>query len=273
MHTIKASERTLILPSRSPFVQDHTLSLSHIDNDRNLRLSFRYLRAYINTSTITSCGDPFSVISSAFSAALVHYYPLAGTLRHRQDKDQRLELWCAAGQGVPLIRASVGVTLDSVNYLDDPESHFVEQLVPDPDLDEGMTHPCILQLTMFNCGGYTVGAAIHHALGDGLGLTQFFNVAAEFARGATRIKTEPVWDREKLLSPRNPPRIDSPVIREFLHLEKGFEPYKQDIGPVVRECFHVRDESLDRFKNSLLEQSGLNFTTFEALGAYIWRSK
>ncbi|KAI9121693.1 hypothetical protein K1719_008726 [Acacia pycnantha] len=47
----------------------------------------------------------------------------------------------------------------------------------------------------------------------------------------------------------------------------------QNIGPVATACFPVRDECLEKFKRSLFEQSGLNFTTFEALGAYIWRSK
>lgn len=164
-------------------------------------------------------------------------------------------------------------TLDSVNYLDDPESPFIEQLVPDPDTDEAMNHPCVLQITAFKCGGFTLGAAIHHSLCDGLGATQFFSAAAELARGASRVTVEPIWNREELLGPRDPIRNDSPAIREFLHLDKGFLPYKQDIGPVVRSCFHVREECLDRFKSSLFEQSGLNFTTFEALGAYIWRSK
>ncbi|KAF7803354.1 spermidine sinapoyl-CoA acyltransferase [Senna tora] len=271
MHKVNVSETTLILPSHPPFLHDHGLSLSHLDTDRNLHLTFRYLRAYANTHTVSR--DPFPIISSAFSEALVHFYPLAGALRRRPEKDQRLEIWCAAGQGVPLIRADVDFTLDSVNYLDDPESPFVEQLVPDPDSDEAMIHPCVLQITSFKCGGFALGAAIHHSLCDGLGATLFFGAAAELARGATRVTVKPVWERAELLGPRDPTRIESPGIREFLQLDKGFSPYKQEIGVVVRGCFHVRDECLERFKRSLFEQSGLNFTTFEALGAYIWRSK
>ncbi|KAI4296869.1 hypothetical protein L6164_036789 [Bauhinia variegata] len=270
MQKVKISEHTLILPSRPPFTHDHVLPLSHLDTDRNLHVTFRYLRAYVNAA---SAGEPFSVISSSLSEALVHYYPLAGTFRRRQDAGQRLELSCAAGQGVPLIRANVDFTLDSVNYLDDPESDFLEQLVPDPDLEEGMTHPCILQVTMFKCGGFTLGAAIQHSLCDGLGASLFFNAMADLARGATRINLKPVWERDRLLGPRDPPRVEAPVIREFLHLDKEFLPYKQETGPIVRACFEVKDEWVERFKRSLLEQCGLNFTTFEALGAYIWRSK
>lgn len=131
----------------------------------------------------------------------------------------------------------------------------------------------MVQVTVFKCGGYTLGVATHHAVCDGMGGGMFFNTAAELARGATRITVEPVWERERLLGPRDPARVDSPLIGEFLGLDKGILPYNEDIGPVVRECFDVRDECLDKFKKDLFQKSGLKFTTFEALGAYIWRSK
>ncbi|CAL5183540.1 unnamed protein product [Lathyrus oleraceus] len=270
---MKNKEQTLIFPSHTHFSDDHTLPLSHLDTDRNLHLTIRYLRAYTATTTTHHHSNHFHVISSSLSQTLPHYYPLAGTLRRRKHPDNRLELFCTTNQGIPLIHTTVDFTLDSVNYLDDPASPFVEQLVPDPEPEEGMEHPCMLQLTVFKCGGFTLGAAIHHSLCDGMGGTLFFNSVAELARGVTRITVEPIWDREKLLGPRDPPRVDSPLIREFLSLDKEFSPYKENIGPVKRECFHVRDECLDNFKRSLFDQSGFNFTTFEALGAYIWRSK
>lgn len=165
-------------------------------------------------------------------------------------------------------------TLDSVNYLDDPDAHFVEQLVPDPSPVEGLVNPCVLQVTVFKCGGFTLGAALHHSLCDGLGGTQFFNAMAELARGASRVSVEPVWDRANLLGPRDPPRVEFPI-HEFLSLDNEFLTYSQanDLGQVVREWFHVRDECLDRIKTMLFERSGLRFTTFEALGAFIWRAK
>ncbi|KAM1350983.1 hypothetical protein ACFXTH_004807 [Malus domestica] len=270
---IKIIETNVIVPSPPPFTDDHFLQLTHLDNDPNLRVTFRYVRAYHNTNSAPSPSNPSHVISAAISAALVHYYPLAATIRPRPDR--RFELFCSNGQGVPLIIASADSTLDSVGYLDDPATDFVEHLAPDPNPEEAMSTPCMLQLTVFNCGGFTLGAAIHHSLCDGMGATQFFNAAAEFARGATRASVEPVWDRAGLLGPRDPPRIGAPVLHECLSLDKGFPPYGQAeaVGPVVRECFHVRDEWLEKFKGELLEQGGLNFTTFEALGAFIWRAK
>lgn len=270
---ITVQDTTLIYPIRPPFAHDHVLSLSYLDTDSNLNVTFRYLRAYVSSASTNNPlkSDPVNVISSALSQALVLYYPFSGTLRKRSS-DNRLELFCAVGKGVPLVCATANVTLDSVKYLDDPATHFVEQLVHDPKPEEGLANPFALQVTVFSCGGYTLGASVHHSLCDGMGATQFFNGMAEFARGATQLLVEPVWDRVGLLGSRKPPRVEVPF-HEFLCLDKEFEPYGQMSGPVLKECFHVRDECLDGFKTVLLEQSGLNFTTFEALGAYIWRAK
>lgn len=268
---VNIKETASIRPSTPPFSENHVLPLSPLDIDRNMNVIFRYLRVYVNNAAATNSNHPFNVIASAISSALVHYYPLTGTIRRRQV-DNRFEVFCSGDQGLPLINATVNCTLESLNYLDDPESDFVERLVPDPSPDEGLVNPCILQVTTFECGGFTLGAAIHHALCDGLGATQFFNVAAEVARGVDRISVQPVWDRTSLLSPRDPPQIEG-AVREFLSLEKGSEPYGQAIGKVARVCFTVKEEWLDRLKSVLLEKSGLNFTTFEALGAFLWRAK
>lgn len=75
-----------------------------------------------------------------------------------------------------------------------------------------------------------------------------------------------------MLGPREPVRVLAPV-GEFLKLDTGFEPYNEVAGRVGRECFHVEEEWLKRLKSLLFQKSGLSFTTFEALGAFIWRAK
>ncbi|KAF5760776.1 putative taxadien-5-alpha-ol O-acetyltransferase [Helianthus annuus] len=95
---------------------------------------------------------------------------------------------------------------------------------------------------------------------------------AEVARGAVEVTVEPVWERSKLLGPREPARTEFPI-EEFLSLNKDFVPYTEVVEKVVREYFHVKDEWLDRFKTFLQEKSGLSFTTFEALGAVLWQAR
>lgn len=144
--------------------------------------------------------------------------------------------------------------------------------MPAPTLEEGLANPCILQVTVFKCGGYTLGTAVHHSMCDGMGATLVFGAAGELARGATKISVQPVWDRATLLGPRHPPRAEGPVL-EFLGTEKGFKPYSHDVGPVVRQCFDVADECLDGLKDALFDECGMKFTTFEAFGAFVWRAK
>ena len=73
----------------------------------------------------------------------------------------------------------------------------------DLNQEERLVNPCVLQVSVFKCGGFTLGAAIHHSLCDGVGTTQFFNVMGELACGATRVSVKPVWDRTSLLGPRD----------------------------------------------------------------------
>lgn len=265
---INISETATVLPSHPPFTTNHTLPYSHLDTDRNHHVIFRYLRVY--AAATTTAADPFHVITTSLSAALVHYYPYTGTLRHCENG--RFELNCTVGKGVPVIRATSDCTLTSVDYLDDPAANYIENLVPDPSPEEGMAHPLMLHVTVFGCGGYTMGVSIHHAMNDGFGGSLFYNTMAGLARGETKLPVEPVWDRARLLGPRNPVRVEFPF-HEYLCLDKEFSAYSQLNGPVVRACFPVKEEWLDRFKGYLRERSGLNFTTFEAFGAFIWQSR
>ncbi|MCL7046169.1 hypothetical protein MKW94_013797 [Papaver nudicaule] len=270
---VKIIDETIVLPTLPPFNEDHTLALSHIDNDRNIQVNFRYLRAYVNSNS--NPADPVHIISEALSKALVHYYPLAGTLRRRSE-DSRFELLCSVGQGVPVIRAVANQTLESLNYLDDPAEKLLEELVPDPKYEDVLAHPFSLKITIFACGGFSLGSSVHHSMCDGFGSGMFFNAMAELARGSSEISTKPVWERASQLGPRNPPRVEFPF-HEFLLLDKEFSPYKckeSSSNLSTRECFHVENQALERFKGLLYEQSGgKKFTTFEALGALIWQAR
>ncbi|GAB2287580.1 hypothetical protein Dimus_021952 [Dionaea muscipula] len=273
--SVEVTDTVTVYPSASPplFDDDHVLPLSHLDNDRNLRTTIRYVRAYANSDHHYQppSADPFRVIVDSLSKALAHYYPLTGTLR-RMPNSNRLELFCAVGRGVPVVHATVDSSLDSVSYLDDPGAEFTDKLVPNPDPDEGLANPFMLQVTVFNCGGFCLGSAIHHSLCDGIGATQFFNVMVEMGRGSNRGSVEAIWDRVRLLGPRVPARVEVPL-EEVLSLDDKFEPYG-GFAPAGRICFDVKDEWLERFKKELWEESGgRSFTTFEALGAFLWRAK
>ncbi|CAH9050840.1 unnamed protein product [Cuscuta europaea] len=276
MEEVHIQETVTVRPSSPPLFDHHAVfPLSHLDTDRNLNVVFRYLRVYVahHTSKQAAALDPFEVVTSSLSSALVRWFHFAGTLR-RRDGDNRLELRCpVGGGGVRVLRATADCTLGSVNYLDDPDEKFVERLVPDPSVEEAMAYPLTLQVTRFGCGGWVMGTAVHHAMCDGMGATLFFNAMAEVARGEAAFSVEPVWDRAALLGPRKPPRVDFPV-HQFLSLDRDSVPYAQAAGGVAREFFEMKEESLERLKAALLHTSaaGSTYTTFEALGAFIWRA-
>lgn len=126
-------------------------------------------------------------------------------------------------------------------------------------------------MTIFKCGGFTLGATINHAMCDGAGATQFFGAAAELARGAGQVSIKPVWDRAALLGPRDPARVLAPIEEFRCQAMIPREAAREKV--VVREWVHVRDEFVERLKAGLVEKCGVSFTTFEALGAFIWRAK
>ncbi|KAL9171674.1 hypothetical protein ABFS82_04G224200 [Erythranthe guttata] len=267
---VSIQETAVVRAVKSPFDHDHVLSLSHVDMDRNLTVTPRYLRVYADNPGQEA--DPFHVITAALSAALVRYYPFAGTLL-RRISDGRFELHCHAGDGVPVVRASVNFPLSHVNNFDaEVDEEFSGRMLPDPDPDGSSIRPMTLQVTRFSCGGFVLGAAVHHAICDGLGATLFFSAMAELARGSGQMTIDPIWDRTTLLGPRNPPRLEFPI-QEFLSLDKDSSPYTGSGKRVIKECFNVKEEWLDQLKKILYHQSGSKFTTFEALGAFIWRAR
>lgn len=255
-----------ISPSPSP-TSPLLLPLSHIDNDRNLRLTFRTLRLY---SPPPSDSDPFKTFAGALSKALSLYYPLAGTLLIDSG---RLVVRCSAGDTVPLTYATSPLPLGS--FQTEPGSDFLNRMAPDLDSGRELAYPLALQLTRFACGGLALGMCVHHALCDGAGATKFLSAVARFARGEDQagFLPEPIWDRARLLGPRSPACVEVDF-GEFLSFDEGNWVYVgNEEGVVLRECFHVNEVCLNRFRNRLREECGSSFTAFEALGAFIWRAR
>ncbi|XP_073279557.1 LOW QUALITY PROTEIN: tetrahydroanabasine acetyltransferase-like [Primulina huaijiensis] len=269
---VHIQETAVVPPSKPPFDGDQILPLSNLDLDRNNDVILRYLRVYANHHPRQQPPHPFQVITVSLSAALVPYYPFAGKLRRRAE-DGLLELHCHLGDGVPVVSAVVDCQLSSIDYLDgESENELTEQLVPNLNPNEDVIQPMMLQVTRFGCGGFVLGAAIHHAICDGLGATLFFNAMAELASGSGRITTDPVWNRSTLLGPRKPARVEF-RIDEFLKFDRGFSPYLDSGKRALKECFNVKEDWLYNLKGLLYQQSGIKFTTFEALGAFIWRAR
>ncbi|CAF2376942.1 unnamed protein product [Brassica napus] len=118
MATLEVTDIALVQPSsQQPSFNDQTLPLSHLDNDNNLNVSFRYLRVYSSSPSVAG-KSPSAVVSVSPAAALVHYYPLAGSLR--RPSQITASNYTAAPVKAFLLSTRPLTALESVGYLDGP---------------------------------------------------------------------------------------------------------------------------------------------------------
>ncbi|GLU01522.1 hypothetical protein SLE2022_188280 [Rubroshorea leprosula] len=265
----------LVKPSKP--TPSEVLSLSSIDNDTILENLWQSIYVYKANDNVSAAhkgqADPASILAEALSKVLVYYFPLAGKLRRHSDGKLRLK--CNADDGVPFVVATANCQLSSVNYLDKINTENGRHFVCDfpSDSDHGY-HPLALQVTKFSCGGFTIGMSLSHSVCDGFGAAQFFRALVELASGKSEPSVKPVWERERLVGNPTQEPFDVPVDKNSL----ATSPYLPT-SDVVHEYFDVSAKSIAKLKMSLMEEANQGhdtierMTTFEILGAYVWRSR
>ncbi|TKY59492.1 Spermidine coumaroyl CoA acyltransferase [Spatholobus suberectus] len=253
------------------------LSLSSIDNDPEGNYHEQSLHVYRSAnhnSPYSSKLDPAEVIKEALSKALIYYYPVAGKLvRHA---DGKLRINCNS-EGVPFTEAICNCDLSSLHYLDGNNVEMAKHFAVDfPSEDEfGNQYPLLVKVTKFLCGGFTFAACGSHAVCDGIGSSQFFRAMAELASGKTEPSVKPVWERERLVGTFTSQPLQYPMENAYV----AVSPFLPSTD-LSHECSKVDRESITRLKMSLMKESddedctkNKGFGTFEALAAYIWRSR
>ncbi|MED6120558.1 hypothetical protein PIB30_021879 [Stylosanthes scabra] len=262
------------------------LSLSSIDNNPQLDILCHIIYAYQanldDDPKAQLLSDPSYVIKQGLSEALVYYYPLAGKIITNSG-DGRLGIKCnSANDGVPFLEANANCELSSLNYLEGIDVPTAQKLVFDYDNnhslhhhhDQTSQHPLVFKVTKFLCGGFTIGMGLSHAVCDGFGASQFFRAVAELASGKSEPSVKPVWERERLIGTVLKQPLKFPIDKTSMAVSP-FWPSNE----LSHECFHFNGESIRRLKMELMKESSddnngkESFTTLEALGAYVWRSK
>ncbi|OVA12671.1 Transferase [Macleaya cordata] len=278
---VQRVETTLVKPLQP--TPSNTLSFSTLDNDLNLEFISKTLYIYkakdslVHDSHSRQLDDPAYLIQEALSKLLVHYYPLAGKLKRHQDK--RLRLNCT-GEGVPFVVAKADCTLSSLNYFSiidiNTSKDFIYEEFDVNGTDE--SHPLMMQVTKFACGGFTIGLGMSHSVFDGFGAAQFFRALTELASGEVEPLVKPVWERERLIvgTDFKEPIVEIPL-GEVSLAKTPYLPSKE----LLHECFNVDSESIKRLKIGLMKERescgdqdlGESFTTLEVLSAFVWRSR
>ncbi|KAI4312499.1 hypothetical protein MLD38_037306 [Melastoma candidum] len=247
-------------------------NLSDLDDQDVLRIQTKVLLVY--GSDLGKSTDPVRIVRDGLAKALVFYYPLAGRLREWPQR--KLVVECT-GEGILFVEGDADFSVDRLH--DDPfgSAPYFHELVHDvPKQDGFLGGPLLLiQVTRLNCGGFTVGIRMNHAMLDAFGLGQFLKAVAEMGKGAAVPSVLPTWRRE-LLSARVPPQVT--------HVHHAYDYKESDqhwhqkgdiigaLGSVVSKSFFFGPMELTAIRRTLPKRLR-KCSTFEVLASFLWRSR
>lgn len=278
---IKINNKFLVTPSNpTPATQDpkqeHTLYLSNLDDNIGSRVFTPSVYFYKSVNK----NDQESLIKrlqEALSEVLVPYYPLSGRLR--EVKNGKLEVFFSSSsneQGALMVSANSSITLADLGDLTVPNPSWLPLIYQNPKEEayKILEMPLLIaQVTVFSCGGFSLGIRLCHCLCDGFGAMQFIGSWAATAKtGKLITNPKPVWDRE-IFKPRNPPLV------KYSHLEYLPIDEKSNLtqslweSKPLQKCFKISKEFQVKIKNLAQSQdSSLICSSFDAMAAHIWRS-
>uniref|UniRef100_A0A7N0T5K7 Omega-hydroxypalmitate O-feruloyl transferase n=1 Tax=Kalanchoe fedtschenkoi TaxID=63787 RepID=A0A7N0T5K7_KALFE len=271
----------LVMPEGSiPVDPGDTLYLSNLDDIVGARVFTPTVYFYRPKSHLRP-GDDQSVagvLREALAKVLVPYYPFTGRLR--EIENGKLEIFFEAEQGTLMVEASCGLALADLGDLTVPNPSWLSLIhhFPDEEPYKVIDMPLLIaQVTVFGCGGFSLGLRICHCLCDGLGAMQFLKAWAEAATSGSLVADPaPCWDRE-FFRPRNPPAVRFPHT-EFTPIEDG-STMTMSLwrAKPVQKCYRVSREFQAHLKNSAQRGTGnasdkFSCSTFDAMAAHIWTS-
>ncbi|CAO2186490.1 unnamed protein product [Urochloa humidicola] len=235
------------------------------------------LLLYRTATTADSFPDAVARMSAALADALRVFYPLAG--RIRQDAADG-SLAVEGDEGAEVMEAEAeGVAVDDLAGGDCGEEaeRVMQHLVPYTVVMnlEGQRRPLLaVQFTKLK-DGLAVGCAFNHAVLDGTSTWHFMSYWAELSRtgrgpsSSLVQQPQPIHDRSLARSVRV--RLDLPESAEAHEKTDPNGPKKA----LVARVFSFPEATVARIKaaaNAALPPGGKPFSTFQSLGAHIWRA-
>ncbi|KAL9314342.1 hypothetical protein ACSQ67_019794 [Phaseolus vulgaris] len=263
-----------VMPSRPiPVKHGDSLYLSNLDDMIGARVFTPTVYFYQLDNTSSSQKPVTKILQCALADVLVPYYPLSGRLR--ETGNGKLEVFFGAEQGALIVEARSDIALTELGDLTAPNPAW-EPLIfkfPNEEQYKVLEMPLVIaQVTLFRCGGFSLGLRLCHCICDGMGAMQFLGAWAATARtGMLVIDPEPCWDRE-IFRPRDPPVVKFPHL-EFMRIEEGSNLTMTlwETKP-VQKCYRIKREFQNRVKALAQPYDAAGCTTFDAMAAHIWRS-
>ncbi|KAI5680623.1 hypothetical protein M9H77_01850 [Catharanthus roseus] len=266
-----------ILPSSpipSASATTTTLYLSNLDDIVGARVFTPTVYFYPSKNTSSAnMKKPCTSLKDALARVLVPYYPFSGRLR--ETKNGKLEVFFGPKQGALLVEAHSNLALADLGDVTAPNPAWKSLIysLSNEEQYKVVDMPLVIaQVTQFSCGGFSLGLRICHCVCDGLGAMQFVKAWAATAKtGSLVLNPEPCWDRE-IFRPRNPPRIEFPHT-EYRSVYDGSTLTKSlwEIKP-AQKCYRLNRDFLSHLKSLANSTGNMNFTTFDAMAAHVWRS-
>lgn len=220
------------------------------------------------TSIITTLKD-------SLSRVLVPFYPLAG--RVHWIGHGRLELHCNA-MGIQFLEAESQSKLE--DFGDFSEFSKFKNLIPHVDYTIPMHEIPLLfvQVTKFQCGGFSICFHVSHVVIDGQSALHFIAEWARIARGEP-LGVRPVFDRKLL-------RAGDPPISQKLFHHKEFDElplllgqsnnYEERRKKTTALSLKLTKAQVEMLKNKANERKSMDngggYTRYETLAAHVWRS-
>ncbi|XP_041004132.1 omega-hydroxypalmitate O-feruloyl transferase [Juglans microcarpa x Juglans regia] len=263
-----------VMPSRPiPAKLGDSLYLSNLDDTIGARVFTPTVYFYRSDNVNSGQRSVMEILHDALAEILIPYYPLSGRLR--ETKNGKLEVFFGAEQGAIMVEAHCKMALADLGDLTVPNPAW-EPLIfkfPNEEPYKVLDMPLVIaQVTLFSCGGFSLGLRLCHCICDGIGAMQFVGAWAATAKAGTLLTDpEPCWDRELFL-PRNPPRVKFPHV-EFMRIEDGSSlTMSLWQAKPVQKCYRVSREFQTHLKALAQPDGAAACTTFDAMAAYIWRT-
>ncbi|KAJ4803069.1 HXXXD-type acyl-transferase family protein [Rhynchospora pubera] len=231
-------------------------------------------------STLSS--SSLHLFKTSLTQALSFFHPLAGKLTYRHATDQLVIDSSSPDCGVSVIEAESDLDIHRLINEETIDIIAFTNLVPSFSMDKLPVPVSAIQITKFVGGGVSVGAALHHAVMDGIGFWRFMETWAAICRdnGApfqSHLQTS--HDRDVILHPHKEviaTRFMKLLAPDLPQLPQAPKSLVQDRLRLTRHTFTLDHTAIKFLKQRACTQSD-DRTIFVpsasiAIAAHVWVS-
>ncbi|CAL9166400.1 unnamed protein product [Musa hybrid cultivar] len=275
---VEKGEASVLVSPRNPTPMK-TIYLSDIDQTAAFPVEtiFFYEMPPDDTAAVTS--DVVERVKSSVSdVLLIPYYFMAGRLNFNLES-KRLELLCN-NAGALFVGATSRRRLEELGSLSAPNPSF-QHLILRTDGFNGLHETPIftVQVTVFRCGGFSIGIMTNHSVLDGKSAAEMFEKLAAICRGDGPKTLELHVDRSCIRA-RYPPQ------RRFHHTEYTkrrddtcfTSPEQPSPSTALLQVSKNHDyrvlslapDMIDGLKRKAMTEC---YSSFEAVVAHLWRAR